>query len=61
MKVSEFRRKIEAIGCFVKRHGARHDIYYSPMTGETFPLSRHASEEIPLGTLSSMSKKAGLR
>lgn len=61
MKVSEFRRRIESIGCFVKRHGGRHDIYYSPLTGEIFPVSRHGSEEIPKGTLLSMSKKAGLK
>lgn len=60
MKVSEFRRKIENIGCYVQRHGARHDIYFSPKTGETFPVSRHSGEEIALGTLKSMSKKAGL-
>ena len=60
MKVSEFKRRIEAIGCFVKRHGSNHDIYYSPKTGQMFPVPRHSSQEIPTGTLKSMEKKAGL-
>jgi len=61
MKVSEFKRKIEKLGCYVLRHGARHDVYFSPKTGQTFPVSRHDNEELPTGTLMSMSKKAGLK
>lgn len=60
MKVSEFKRRIEAVGCYIKRHGANHDIYFSPKTGLMFPVPRHGSHEIPQGTLKSMEKKAGL-
>jgi mRNA interferase HicA len=60
MKVSEFKRRIEAIGCVLIRNGANHDIYRSPITGQIFPVSRHGGQEIPKGTLKSMEKKAGL-
>jgi mRNA interferase HicA len=60
MKVSEFKRRIEAIGCVLVRNGANHDIYKSPRTGQMFPVPRHGSQEIPKGTLKSMEKKAGL-
>jgi mRNA interferase HicA len=46
MRVSEFKRRIEAIGCFVKRHGSNHDIYYNPKTGQMFPVPRHGGQEI---------------
>ncbi|MFT4072797.1 MAG: type II toxin-antitoxin system HicA family toxin [Dysgonamonadaceae bacterium] len=61
MKVSELRRRIENIGCYVTRNGANHDIYYSPVTGLKFPVSRHMSQEIPLGTQRSIEKSAGLK
>ncbi|SHE57217.1 type II toxin-antitoxin system HicA family toxin [Dysgonomonas macrotermitis] len=61
MKVSELRRRIERIGCYVTRNGANHDIYYSPITDKKFPVSRHMSEEVPIGTQRSIEKSAGLK
>ncbi|MDU1892833.1 MAG: type II toxin-antitoxin system HicA family toxin [Dysgonomonas sp.] len=61
MKVSELRRKIEAIGCYVTRNGSNHDIYYSPVTNLKFPVSRHMSQEVPIGTQRSIEKSAGLK
>jgi len=40
-------------------HGKRHDIYFSPKTGKTFPVPRHAAE-IATGTLSKIKKDAGI-
>lgn len=60
MKVSELRRRIEKIGCYVARNGSNHDIYYSPITQQKFPVSRHMSEEVPTGTQRSIEKSAGL-
>lgn len=37
----------------------RHDLYYSPITGKTFPVPRHA-KEIATGTLKSIKRDAGL-
>jgi predicted RNA binding protein YcfA (HicA-like mRNA interferase family) len=60
MKVSELRRVLERAGCFILRHGANHDLYYSPITGLAFPVSRHMSQELPSGTERSIKKKAGI-
>ncbi|HOJ29112.1 MAG TPA: type II toxin-antitoxin system HicA family toxin [Spirochaetota bacterium] len=29
-------------GCFLKRHGANHDIYVNPSNGKKAPVPRHA-------------------
>lgn len=60
MKVSELRRLIEKAGCFIKRSGGNHDMYYSPLTGKLFPVSRHMSQEVPKGTERSIKKAAGV-
>ncbi|MBW8039821.1 MAG: type II toxin-antitoxin system HicA family toxin [Planctomycetes bacterium] len=28
-------------GCFLKRHGSKHDIYANPRTGRQAPIPRH--------------------
>jgi len=28
-------------GCFLKRHGSRHDIYANPRNGKQAPIPRH--------------------
>jgi mRNA interferase HicA len=28
-------------GCYLKRHGSRHDIYANPRTGRQAPIPRH--------------------
>lgn len=40
-------------------HGKRHDIYYSPITGNRIVVPRH-SKEIPVGTAQSILKAAGI-
>ncbi|KAA6329746.1 hypothetical protein EZS27_021467, partial [termite gut metagenome] len=50
MKVSELRRRLEKAGCYVIRNGGNHDWYFSPITKQSFPVSRHMSEEVPKGT-----------
>ena len=49
MKVSELVRVLTKAGCFIHRHGANHDIWYSPKTGNKFALSRHGKQEVPTG------------
>jgi predicted RNA binding protein YcfA (HicA-like mRNA interferase family) len=51
---------IEGAGCYVKRHGSNHDIYYSPITEKVFPVGRHNTEEVPKGTLKSILNDAGV-
>lgn len=51
MKVSQLTRMLSRAGCFVKRHGGDHDIWYSPITGKIDEVPRHGSEEVKKGTL----------
>jgi len=44
---------------FVK-HGTKHDLYYSPITGKYFRVARHKTE-IKKGTLHSILTDAGLK
>lgn len=60
MRYSELEKKLKKGGCKVIREGANHSIWYSPVTGKTFPVSRHKTEEIPTGTLKSIIRDAGL-
>jgi len=59
MKRSELLKLFSKNGIMFLQHGKRHDIYYSPITGNTFPVPRHA-KEIAVGTLKSIMKDAGL-
>lgn len=60
MKTSELTKLLIAAGCYIIRHGGNHDIWYSPITGNTFPVGRHKSKEIPIGTVNSIREKAGI-
>ena len=60
MKYNQFFAELTAAGCYVLRHGANHDIWYSPITKQTFPVSRHGSQELRDGTLKSIKEKAGI-
>ncbi len=41
MKRSEFIRWLQAQGCFLARHGSRHDIFVNPHNGRKQPVPRH--------------------
>lgn len=60
MKYSELTKLLKRIGCYVIRHGANHDIWYSPLTGKQFPLPRHSSADVKTGTYNNIKKDAGL-
>jgi mRNA interferase HicA len=34
-------RELREAGCVLLRHGARHDIYVNPATGQKQPVPRH--------------------
>lgn len=46
MKVSELQKILKKINCYIIRHGSRHDIWYSPVTGKQFPVPRHPSQDV---------------
>ena len=42
MKRRELIRFLVKEGCYLKRHGKRHDIYANPRTGKQAPVPRHS-------------------
>ncbi|MGI6691597.1 MAG: type II toxin-antitoxin system HicA family toxin [Clostridiales bacterium] len=60
MKVSEKKRQLLKAGCYKVREGTNHEVWYSPITGNRFPISRHDGKELPTGTAKIIDKQAGL-
>lgn len=60
VRYAELKRQMRGIKCYVVREGANHELWYSPITGKIFPVSRHDGQEIPAGTLKSIKRDAGL-
>jgi mRNA interferase HicA len=42
MKRKEFIGLLESQGCYLFRHGSRHDVYFNPNTGKKQPVPRHS-------------------
>ncbi len=61
MKYSEIKRKLKKAGCYLKREGTRHEMWYSPLTGNSFPVSRHNKEEANVKTFKSIIKQSGVK
>lgn len=60
LKTSELIKLLKRNRMKIYRHGANHDIWYSPVTGKYFEVGRH-SKEIPTGTLRRILKDAGIQ
>lgn len=60
MKTQELIKKLKNGKCKLVRHGSRHDIWYSEITGKEFPVPRHKAE-IPTGTCNNILKDGGLK
>lgn len=41
MKRKKFIRELVRAGCYLDRHGKRHDIYINPRNGRKAPIPRH--------------------
>ena len=61
MRVSEFRRAVEKIGCWLEREGGKHQIWRSPITGEQFRLSRDGNKDLKPKAEHQLRKLAGLK
>lgn len=59
MKRKEFIRELVKAGCYIKRHGANHDIYMNSRTGRKAPVPRHA--EIKESLCELIRKQLGLK
>lgn len=61
MKYSELKKELRKLGCYLSHEGANHEMWFSPVTGQKFPVSRHNTEDVPTGTLKSIKRAAGLK
>jgi predicted RNA binding protein YcfA (HicA-like mRNA interferase family) len=42
LKRSALVKELVKSGCYLKRHGSKHDIYANPRNGKQAPVPRHA-------------------
>lgn len=61
LRYSELEKDLRKAKCRMIHEGANHEIWYSPITGKQFTVSRHKTQEVPTGTLKSIKKAAGLK
>ncbi|AKD37394.1 TPA: type II toxin-antitoxin system HicA family toxin [Pasteurella multocida] len=59
MNSHDLIKELTAIGCTELRCKGSHHIWYSPKTGKTFPVP-HPKKDLPIGTVRSIKKSAGL-
>lgn len=60
MHSGDLIKELKSIGCYLVRHGkGDHQIWHSPKTGKNFPLP-HPKKDLPIGTVRSIKKSAGL-
>ncbi len=60
MKYSELKKLLKKNGCRFEVDGKRHEIWYSPITGNYFPVGRHNSQDVAPGTYKAIMKQAGI-
>jgi len=41
LKRYDFIKELVSAGCYLKRHGSKHDIYVNPINGKKAPVPRH--------------------
>lgn len=59
-KHGELKREFREAGCRKVREGGRHEEWFSPITEQTFRMSRHDKEECKKGTEMQLRKLAGV-
>ncbi|MBE7547282.1 hypothetical protein KsCSTR_33900 [Candidatus Kuenenia stuttgartiensis] len=58
MNRCDFVRELVDAGCYLKRHGGKHDIYINPKNGKQSPVPRHSEIKESLCVL--IKKQLGL-
>ncbi len=58
MKRAELLRELVNSGCYLLRHGKKHDIYANPRNGKKAPVPRHT--EIPTSLCELIRKQLGI-
>ena len=59
-KFAELKRELRKAGCYIRGQYSGHEKWYSPITGETFQMGRHANEEVKPKTEHFLRKQAGV-
>jgi len=59
MKYKDLFKRLEDAGCLLQRHGGRHDLWFSPITGKMVAVPRHGTKEVPKGTLKAILRDLG--
>ena len=60
MNYGELKRKLKQGGCYLEKEGKKHELWFSPITGKSFPVGRHNQQEVASGTLKSILRDSGL-
>ena len=61
MKGTELIKLLKKAKCYKVREGANHEIWYSPITGNTFAVPRHYSPDVKTGSANNILKDAGIK
>jgi predicted RNA binding protein YcfA (HicA-like mRNA interferase family) len=61
MTYSELEKKLKRAGCSMVRNGRGHEIWFSPLTNQTFLVGRHKTEDVKPGTYNRIMRDAGLK
>lgn len=60
MKYSELKKLLKKNGCVLQHEGKRHEMWYSPKTGNSFPVGRHDTQDVAPGTFKAIMKQSGI-
>jgi predicted RNA binding protein YcfA (HicA-like mRNA interferase family) len=61
MKYSELKKVLRQHGCYKINEGRSHEIWFSPMSGQSFPVGRHNTEDVRKGIYNIILKQAGIK
>ncbi len=61
MKFSELKKLLKKNGCKFDHDGKKHEIWYSPITGNYFTVGRHNSQDVASGTFKAIMEQAGIK
>ena len=61
MRWSEKKRQLRQAGCYKVSEGGNHELWFSPITKQMFPVGRHDGQEIGPKLEQKINKEAGLK
>ena len=61
MKYSELKKILRQHGCYKTNEGGNHEIWFSPISNQSFPVGRHNAEDVRTGIHNAILKQAGIK